>query len=128
MEWLAGAIGAVVGGVVSLAATLRKSSGKVAVTDADRLWDEARAQRTSLELRIFELETDILRLRRENHELRGELTRIQLLATPNIPEEVRERIIEQQSRHLRDLEDALDRKRAHRPVVVGEELRHEQAH
>lgn len=118
MEWLLGALGVVGGAAGSYLIARRKMSGSVAVTDADRLWQEAEKARRLQDTRIYELEIDILRLRRENHELRNELTKVQLLNTPNIPNEVRDRILEQQGRHLRDIEDALERKRAHRSEAV----------
>lgn len=96
----------------------RKASGQVAVTDAEKLWQEQRdfrdQIRSEMERRVAECKEEMrsiqlqnLELRIENHELRGDNLKLQFLTHPDIPEEVRNEFLEHQLAHVAKLKSAL---------------------
>lgn len=90
----------------------RKSSGRVAVTDAELLWKEATAARRELRRRIKDLEANEIARRIEIHTLRNELTKLHFVIAGNVPQDLQDRLMEASRDHIRALEVMLIAKQA----------------
>lgn len=91
-----------------------KFSGRVDVTEAQELWDEARAlrkeardelqsARTEHKLEMAEVKLDLLRCRANAHDIRNQMLRLHFAHDEGTPAEIKERLLAESARHVDEL-------------------------
>ncbi len=108
MEWLFPVASALVAGLTGYLIARRRESGRIDVTEAEQLWEEARAQRLEMQRQIDRLQLEVLRLRVNNHELRTQLTEAVFFGSAEIPNEVKQRVLDRQRAHTEELRQAVE--------------------
>jgi hypothetical protein len=106
---------AIITGILGWLGARRRYSGQVEHTEASELWESQREYRDRLQNQVEELERSLrheklrgefrdLRHRLTNHTLRNEIMRLQFLAHPDIPDEVKTAMLSRQTGHVSELE------------------------
>ena len=111
------------GGIATAASTYllgrRKASGRVSMTEADKLWKEAYFMRRDSRRRELGLEKQMLRLRIENHSLRNQLLKLEFALVPEVPEEIKLALIETSESHIAELRLELERRELEEKEING---------
>lgn len=93
----------------------RKTSGSIRSSEAETLWNKAERMREELEKQsreckreVAKLELDVFRLRIENHSLRNDMLKLLFDDHPEVPDVLKEDLIERNNRHIQDLQNTYE--------------------